>query len=294
MTVLGIDVSHHQGSIDWHGVAASDAKFAYIKATEGIFATDMLFGVNWAGARDSGLLHGAYHFAHPGLDPVVQAMHFATTIQCAGPSFGELPPCLDLEVSDGRNANAVLEWAIAFVRAAEAKLGRQLLIYTGNFWQSTFGDKRVPELQRMLWIARYSREPPEVPGNWARWDFWQFTDGQSGAAQAIPGVRGPCDANWFRGELTELQALQQTAPAPQPPPLDDHPVLIWPHVPPISGQAVTEFQTQAKKLGFAVDVDGIYGPQSKAACIALERHFGLPPDGVVSKPVWDALEKGAP
>ena len=33
--VRGIDVSHHQGSIDWQRVAADDVSFAIIKATEG-------------------------------------------------------------------------------------------------------------------------------------------------------------------------------------------------------------------------------------------------------------------
>ncbi|HEX2068810.1 MAG TPA: GH25 family lysozyme, partial [Actinomycetota bacterium] len=31
----GIDVSHHQGRIDWPRVAADDISFAYIKASEG-------------------------------------------------------------------------------------------------------------------------------------------------------------------------------------------------------------------------------------------------------------------
>ena len=33
--IRGIDVSHHQGSIDWNAIAASGVEFAYIKATEG-------------------------------------------------------------------------------------------------------------------------------------------------------------------------------------------------------------------------------------------------------------------
>ena len=34
-TVTGIDVSHHQGHIDWKKVAAADIDFVYVKATEG-------------------------------------------------------------------------------------------------------------------------------------------------------------------------------------------------------------------------------------------------------------------
>ena len=35
----------------------------------------------WSGARNAGLLRGAYHFFHPGIDPVEQAEFFATARQ---------------------------------------------------------------------------------------------------------------------------------------------------------------------------------------------------------------------
>ncbi len=33
--VSGIDVSHHQGTVDWEAVASAGISFAYVKATEG-------------------------------------------------------------------------------------------------------------------------------------------------------------------------------------------------------------------------------------------------------------------
>jgi lysozyme len=58
----GIDVSHHQGPIDWSEVATDDIAFAYIKTTEGSDVIDYRFGENWAGAAGAGLDRGAYHF----------------------------------------------------------------------------------------------------------------------------------------------------------------------------------------------------------------------------------------
>ena len=49
--VRGIDVSHHQGSIDWTQVASAKIAFAFIKATEGRDFVDPLFAVNWREAR---------------------------------------------------------------------------------------------------------------------------------------------------------------------------------------------------------------------------------------------------
>src|SRR5262245_5178777 len=60
--VVGVDLSHHQGRIDWGKVRASKAAFAFIKATEGATFTDPAFATNWSGARDAGVLRGAYHF----------------------------------------------------------------------------------------------------------------------------------------------------------------------------------------------------------------------------------------
>jgi lysozyme len=43
----GVDVSSHQGTIDWDRVAADDIEFAYVKATEGGDLVDARFDRNW-------------------------------------------------------------------------------------------------------------------------------------------------------------------------------------------------------------------------------------------------------
>lgn len=51
----GIDVSHHQGDIDWQRVAADDVAFAIIKATEGGDHIDDAFATNLSEARAAAL-----------------------------------------------------------------------------------------------------------------------------------------------------------------------------------------------------------------------------------------------
>jgi lysozyme len=58
----GIDVSHHQGVIDWERVANDGISFAYMKATEGNEFVDERFADNWRGAANAGLDRGAYHY----------------------------------------------------------------------------------------------------------------------------------------------------------------------------------------------------------------------------------------
>ena len=61
--VQGIDVSHHQGVVDWERVASNRAiRFVYIKASEGGDFRDASFTENWNGARRGGLVAGAYHY----------------------------------------------------------------------------------------------------------------------------------------------------------------------------------------------------------------------------------------
>ena len=74
--VRGIDVSHHQGPIDWQRVAADDVAFAVIKATEGGDHVDDAFATNLREARAAGLAVGAYHFftfCRPGGDQALAA-----------------------------------------------------------------------------------------------------------------------------------------------------------------------------------------------------------------------------
>lgn len=295
MSVLGIDVSHHNGEINWHGVAASGARFAFAKATDGSDFVDSTFPTNWPAIRDAGLLRGAYHFGHPGTDPEVQAAHFASVV---GPlTWGELPPVLDLEVDDGRSSDAIVDWTLAFVAKAEALFGCPLILYTGGLWRR-LGSPNVAKLSsRMLWTARYGLQQPVVPPPWKDWSFWQFTDGRSGSVKTISGISGPCDCDWYRGEMAELQALSDglssgVGPTPLPP-VEGGPawagrLFLWPSNPTVRGADVATWQARIAKCGFTVTVDGIYGPESKASCIAFQRHAGLNPDGIVGRDTWNA------
>src|SRR5262245_16273620 len=92
--VQGLDVSAHQGNIDWKQVASGPWSFVYIKASEGGDFKDPSFGANWAASGKTGLLRGAYHFftfCRPGKD---QAANFIASVPREA---GSLPPVADLE-----------------------------------------------------------------------------------------------------------------------------------------------------------------------------------------------------
>ena len=182
----GIDVSAHQGAIDWELVARDGIEFAYIKATEGGDFVDRRFAENWAGARDAGLDHGAYHFftlCTPGAD---QAQNF---LEVAAPDPDALAPAVDLELagncSDRPPPAEVNEHLNAFVDVVEASWGRQLVLYVGNDY---LGRYPVERLARPLWLRRFLVRPSE-----GLWSIWQV----HGYAR-VDGIDGPVDLDVMR------------------------------------------------------------------------------------------------
>lgn len=73
--VYGVDVSHHQGEIDWAAVADDDIEFAYIKATEGGDFPDTRFEENWKGAAEAGLRRATALTTPFGLAPTTRSWH---------------------------------------------------------------------------------------------------------------------------------------------------------------------------------------------------------------------------
>ena len=95
----GIDVSHHQGLIDWEAVSATKVQFVFLKATEGSTHVDRRFARNLRGARRVGIPVGAYHFLNA---KSTIASQFANFYEHASPSELDLLPVVDVEWSGVR------------------------------------------------------------------------------------------------------------------------------------------------------------------------------------------------
>lgn len=198
--VLGIDVSRHQGQVDWRAIAAERwVRFAYVKATEGTRWIDPMFARNWAAARREGLRVGAYHyfgFCTPGAD---QARHFLSVV---APTPDMLPAALDVESDPAcvpRPPRADLLAEIdAWCRAVEAATGKRPVIYvTDDSYRRILGGSGLPY---RLWIRDLFSEPH--PENGEEWAFWQWH-----ARGRLRGVAGMVDFNAYRSELGPFEGL---------------------------------------------------------------------------------------
>ncbi len=191
----GVDVSRHQGKIDWRMVAADDIAFAYIKATEGGDWRDPQFAMNWQGAQNAGLATGAYHFftmCRPGRD---QARNFLAVLPQQDKM---LPPVLDLEFvgnCDRRLTPQELKVELNdFLGEVEGKLGREVMLYVPVDFLAAYREALPP---RRLWRRSLFRPPHKND-----WTLWQYH-----SAGQVDGVDGGVDLNVFNGDEVEFAGL---------------------------------------------------------------------------------------
>ena len=201
--VWGIDVSHHQGEIDWPAVRTNGLAFALIKATEGATHQDTRFAENWAGAGEASLARGAYHFFTFCSAGAAQAENFLASV---APLQAELPPIADVEFSGNckgwESVEAIRRELAVFLAEVEGRLGRKPIVYyTREASRKILGDH----------FHGYPRWPRSIFGEPAQafgpWTFWQYADNAR-----IYGIRGPVDLNVFRGSRAEFEIVRR-APA---------------------------------------------------------------------------------
>lgn len=200
-TVPGIDVSYYQGTIDWSAVAAAGYGFAFVRVSDGATFHDPKFASYWAGAQAAGLVRGAYQFFRPAQSATAQADLMISAI--GTPQPGDLPPVIDVEVTQGLSASTIAARVRTWVDRVKGATGVDPIVYTGKyFWRDSVGGP-TSFANNPLWIAQYTSQCPDLPAPWGSWAFWQSSE--SGHVAGIPA--GGVDLDEFNGSLAELQAF---------------------------------------------------------------------------------------
>jgi lysozyme len=203
----GLDVSHWQGTINWATVKANGAKFAYIKATEGLTYRDPNFSGNYLNAFNQGIIRGAYHYARPDTSGgAAQADYFAAHGGGWSRDGLTLPGVLDIEWGTasqggdcyGVSQAAMVSWILAFSNEYHAKTSRWPVIYTAtSWWTECTGNRGDFSGTNPLFVARYASAVGTLPFNWSYQTIWQYAD-----SGTFPG-----DQDRFNGDITRVQAL---------------------------------------------------------------------------------------
>ena len=212
--VQGLDVSHHQGPIDWEAVADTGRfRFVWIKATEGGDFVDPRFREHWRGAREAGLVVGAYHFftlCRPGRD---QAENLLRELAAVGGARLDpsLPVAVDLELGGNcarRPSTAeVLAEVHAFLATVARATGRKPVVYTTYEFHRAYLVGAWPT-GHPLWIRSvFTRPAAEVDGE--PWVIWQYLP-----RGRVPGIEGVVDQNAFAGDADAFATFTRAPPGP--------------------------------------------------------------------------------
>jgi lysozyme len=200
--VEGVDVSAHQGQIDWDALSRSNVRFAYIKATEGTSYVDPRFAANWRGAGHAGIRQGAYHRFSICRSPQAQANNFFRAVPR---TYGALPPAVDVENMDGCGSHSVnaRDQIEDFLDLLEHHYGvRPILYVTRQFHEahaSAFPHER-------FWLRSLYAAPDFRAGQWVIWQHHE--------AARRPGIEGPVDVNSFRGNARALEEFARETDEP--------------------------------------------------------------------------------
>jgi len=198
LPVRGVDVSHHQGRIDWKALAGRGISFAFMKASEGRDHRDGRFHENWVRAGEAGVVRGAYHYFTFCSSGIAQAENF---LGAAPPSTGTLPPVADVEFAGNctqrPSVDSVRGELEVFLKRLEQAYRRKPILYVTRKayrWIVADGFRDYPIwIRNMLW----------KPWLWGReWTFWQYTD-----RGTVAGVSGAVDLNVFAGSRAEFLRL---------------------------------------------------------------------------------------
>lgn len=188
--VLGLSTSHWTGLVDWQKAKANGIQFAIIKAKHSL-TTANFFKDNYRGAKDAGILVGAYLWmVHPSLSSTGgQARTFAKFLLDYPV---DLPPFVDYEWSkNGKKYNPGIGDLWGCVAPFSEAYGKEPGIYTAPGYWNERGSTNALWAKFPLWLAQYNDGFADPMPPWQGYDFlqWSETGEESDTACPSRGAR---------------------------------------------------------------------------------------------------------
>lgn len=231
--IPGADVSSHQGNVDWAQQKRLGARWASVKATEGLYYKNPYFGQQYVGSYNQGLDHGAYHFGIPTQDARQQARFFVANGGGWSADGRTKPGMLDIEYNPygqicyGQTKTQTLNWIRDFADEYKRLTSRYPTLYSTTNWLNTcVGDmSQVNHLG--LWVANYSNGPGRMPVGYTNFDIWQSSSSGpfAGDSNVLRGTEQEyrdylVNPSWMSTTWRD-QHPAQPAPAPAPKPVEN-------------------------------------------------------------------------
>ncbi len=189
---FGIDISRHNGKIDWNAVKSSGVDYVIIRcgyrgSSSGALITDQNFQSNIKGATAAGLKVGIYVFSQA-VNEVEAVKEASLAVSLAKGYKLTYPIFIDTESSGGRADKIDVATRTAVINAfcqTVQSAGYQAGIYASKSWfeqklnMGAVGNYRI-------WLAQYAAAPTYS----GRYDMWQYS-----SKGTISGINGRVDLN---------------------------------------------------------------------------------------------------
>lgn len=219
--VKGIDVSKHQGVIDWKKVASDGIKFAIIRVgyrglTSGTLSEDPYFKQNIEGAIANGIDVGAYIYC-TSINEVEAIEEAKFLLQRIKPYNLTMPVCFDYEGfsnKSNRNYGMTKEKITANCKAFQKVMkanGYTCLLYGSRAYLPKKFD--LEELDDYLWVARYAGKNsvlddekyfPHIAGYDDRIAIWQYANNGT-----VAGINGKVDLNYMYIDVRKKDEIKE-------------------------------------------------------------------------------------
>ena len=190
---MGIDVSKHNGSIDWNAVKNSGVSYVIIRCgyrgySTGVLVEDPKFRSNIKGAKAAGLKVGVYVYSQA-VNEVEAVEEASMAVGLAGGYGLDYPIFIDVEGSGGRGDGVSRDMRTAVCKAFCATVqdsGYSAGIYANKTW---FNEKiNTGSLTGYkIWLAQYASAPTYTA---TRYDMWQYS-----SKGRVSGISGNVDMN---------------------------------------------------------------------------------------------------
>ena len=193
VTAQGIDVSEHQGRIDWDAVKASGIDFAILRVGFGAPSfggrIDYQFNRNISECERLGIPYGVYAYSYA-FDNQQAADEASMVIDCLSGHNPRLPVYYDLEdktiIADGRQSG-IASRAQTFCNKISSA-GYKPGIYANlNWFNNILTDPVFKSGSWDHWIAQYNSQC-HYTGSYS---FWQYT-----SRGKVSGISGNVDMNY--------------------------------------------------------------------------------------------------
>ena len=181
-----IDVSVHQGRIDWSKVK-NHIDGAIIRCGYGsdyAKQDDKQFKRNIEECIEYNIPFGVYLYSYA-KDKNMAKSEAAHVLRLIEPYKGKLSYPVYYDLEEAGTESGAVERAIVFGKIIESK-GYWCGIYANQYWWRTYLKNGLDRFTK--WVAKYSDEKPS--GISGTYDIWQYSSKGS-----VPGIKGPVDMN---------------------------------------------------------------------------------------------------